>query len=99
MSQDRTPTTPLRKHWTKIAQQALLGKTITGIEYANKATLAKLDMDFDGESILLFTFNDGTTWTVACDDEFNGPGAFHLLLHPAAMNPVTECLPTVPADE
>lgn len=99
MNDSTGPTEPRQKYWTQVAQKALLGKTIIGIEYANKAALEKLDIDFDGDTILLIKLNDGTIWTVAADDELNGPGALHLLLFPTTMKPVTECLPTVQVDE
>lgn len=99
MSRPNKPTKPLRKHWSQVAQNALLGKTITGISYATKAQLDKLDVDMMGESILLITFSDHTTWTVAADDEFNAPGALHLVLAPKNKIPAETILPVVPADE
>lgn len=98
MSQNNTPTKPLCKWWSTIAQKALLGKTIIKIEYATAAALAEFDIDFDGDSLLLITFNDNTTWAVASDDEFNAPGALHLMSYPSNAKIEMVVLPTVPAD-
>lgn len=99
MSKINAPTKPYRKYWSNIAKQALHGKTITNIQYANKAMLNKLKLDLNGESILLITFSDNTTWAVASDDEFNGAGSLHLVMAPDNMDPSIHVLPGVPADD
>lgn len=101
MSHPNKPTKPLRKYWTQVAQKALLGKKIIGIQYATKAQLDLFEMDLDGDSLLLITFDDQTTWTIASDDEFNGPGALHLLSGPPSILSAikVDVLPVVPADE
>ena len=64
----------LTKHWTKVAKDILLGRTITKVGYL---TSKECDKDFGlYKRPVTFTLDDGKVIIAQMDDEGNDAGAF-----------------------
>jgi hypothetical protein len=62
----------LRTKWTKIAQDALQGKTITDVRYLNDSEMRMMGWH---KCPIVFLLNDGTRCVLSSDDEGNDGGS------------------------
>jgi hypothetical protein len=68
MSQTKMDTT---KHWTKVAQDVLKGKTIVDVRYLNDEEMKMMGWY---KRPIVFFLNDGTHCILSADDEGNDGG-------------------------
>jgi hypothetical protein len=62
----------IRTRWTKTAQEALKGKTITEVRYLNDDEMEMLGWS---KCPIVFFLNDGTHCILSADDEGNNGGS------------------------
>ena len=78
MASKATATAPksektLEAAWNKIAQEVLIGKTVTAVRYMTEKEADEVFLD--GGRAVVITFNDGTEIYPSIDEEGNGGGA------------------------
>lgn len=82
----------IEKHWTKIAADALVGRTILAVEYVEREHCKQLGW-YDSGLVLLF--DNETCAMVQEDEEGNGPGALVIIREGGQ----SEILPTLSLED